>query len=214
MRTGFAVVIGLEAQVGAVGLHGVEDLLAEGEPQRLGARAVAPLQGHLARLAQAEIHRHEVTLGTLINLHRIEDPDFHDLYARMDRLRSAIGARGAEIDRLVKVFEGMKAKDAARIFDRLDLKILVEVVTQINPRKMSEVLAAMAPERAEKLTVALATMARSPGVERVAVFVKGVGSGRDSAVRSLGTKGLEISSLTDLTPIPHNGPRPPKVRRV
>ena len=64
------------------------------------------------------------------------------------------------------MYEAMKPKDAARVFDRLGLDVLVPVVQQMNPRKMSEVLAAMAPERAEKLTVALATMARAPSVER------------------------------------------------
>ena len=73
------------------------------------------------------------------------------------------------IKNLVIMYEAMKPKDAARVFDRLNLDILVPVVQQMNPRKMSEVLAAMASERAEKLTVALAMIARSPGVERVAV---------------------------------------------
>ncbi|HEY5798217.1 MAG TPA: hypothetical protein VIU82_24710 [Bosea sp. (in: a-proteobacteria)] len=79
------------------------------------------------------------------------------------------GEEAKAIKNLVIMYEAMKPKDAARVFDRLGLDILVPVVQQMNPRKMSEVLAAMAPERAEKLTVALATMARSPGVERVAV---------------------------------------------
>ena len=57
----------------------------------------------------------------------------------------------------------MKPKDAARIFDRLDLKILVEVSTQMNPRKMSEVLAQMTPEAAERLTVELANRASASG---------------------------------------------------
>ncbi|MBI4122753.1 MAG: 30S ribosomal protein S11 [Parcubacteria group bacterium] len=70
------------------------------------------------------------------------------------------------------------------------------------------------PFAASKVAEQLSQGAKLRGVERVAVFVRGVGSGRDSAVRSLGTKGLEISSITDLTPTPHNGPRPPKVRRV
>ena len=48
----------------------------------------------------------------------------------------------------------------------------------------------------------------------VEVFVKGPGSGRESAIRSLQTAGLEISSIKDVTPIPHNGCRPPKRRRV
>ena len=59
------------------------------------------------------------------------------------------------------MYEAMKPKDAARVFDRLGLDVLVPVVQQMNPRKMSEVLAAMSPDRAEKLTVALATATRS-----------------------------------------------------
>jgi len=81
------------------------------------------------------------------------------------RVNTAMGNRDkAEADRfksIVAMYENMKAKDAARIFDRLDLKILVEVVTQINPRKMSEILALMSPESAERLTVELANHAGS-----------------------------------------------------
>ncbi len=79
------------------------------------------------------------------------------------------GEEAKGIKNLVIMYEAMKPKEAARVFDRLGLDILVPVVQQMNPRKMSEVLAAMAPDRAEKLTVALATMSRSPGVERVAI---------------------------------------------
>ncbi len=57
------------------------------------------------------------------------------------------------------MYENMKAKDAARIFERLDMKILVEVATQIKPAKMSEILAQMTPEAAERLTVELARRA-------------------------------------------------------
>jgi flagellar motility protein MotE (MotC chaperone) len=60
---------------------------------------------------------------------------------------------------IVTMYENMKPKDAARIFDRLDLGILVQVVTLINPRKMSEILAQMKPETAERLTVELANRA-------------------------------------------------------
>ena len=52
------------------------------------------------------------------------------------------------------------------------------------------------------------------GLKTVEVFVKGPGSGREAAIRSLQTAGLEISSIKDVTPIPHNGCRPPKRRRV
>jgi flagellar motility protein MotE (MotC chaperone) len=72
------------------------------------------------------------------------------------------------IKNLVIMYEAMKPKDAARVFDRLSLDVLVPVVQQMNPRKMSEVLAAMAPERAEKLTIALAAPSRGLGVERIA----------------------------------------------
>jgi len=58
---------------------------------------------------------------------------------------------------LVQMYENMKPKEAARVFDRLSLDILVEVVRQIKPRKMSAILAKMSPENAERLTVALAT---------------------------------------------------------
>jgi len=51
------------------------------------------------------------------------------------------------------------------------------------------------------------------GIKQVSVFVKGAGSGKESAIRGLQAAGLEITSITDVTPIPHNGCRPPKARR-
>jgi len=52
------------------------------------------------------------------------------------------------------------------------------------------------------------------GLRKVDVYVKGPGSGREAAIRALHTAGLEISSIKDVTPLPHNGCRPPKRRRV
>jgi len=52
------------------------------------------------------------------------------------------------------------------------------------------------------------------GLRKVEVFVKGPGSGRESAIRTLSVVGLEIASIKDVTPLPHNGCRPPKKRRV
>ena len=52
------------------------------------------------------------------------------------------------------------------------------------------------------------------GLRRVEVFVKGPGSGRESAIRALSAVGLEIATIRDVTPVPHNGCRPPKRRRV
>ncbi len=72
----------------------------------------------------------------------------------------------AEIARLkgiVTMYESMKAKDAAKIFDRLDMRILVEVATQINPRRMSDILAQMSAESAERLTVELANRGSDAG---------------------------------------------------
>ena len=51
------------------------------------------------------------------------------------------------------------------------------------------------------------------GMKTVDVFVKGLGAGRETAIRSLQAAGLEVKSITDVTPIPHNGCRPPKRRR-
>ena len=53
-------------------------------------------------------------------------------------------------------------------------------------------------------------VAADMGMKTVEVYVKGLGSGRETAIRSLQTAGLEITSITDVTPIPHNGCRPPK----
>ncbi len=59
-----------------------------------------------------------------------------------------------------------------------------------------------------------ARRAMEHGVRQVEVFVKGPGAGREQAIRSLQAAGLEVTAITDVTPIPHNGTRPPKRRRV
>jgi small subunit ribosomal protein S11 len=70
------------------------------------------------------------------------------------------------------------------------------------------------PFAASRVAEALSQNAKKLGIEKVQVMVKGIGSGRESAVRSLASRGLDIVSIKDCTPIPHNGCRPPKVRRV
>jgi len=70
------------------------------------------------------------------------------------------------------------------------------------------------PFAASKVAEMMSLAAKKLGIEKVIVLIKGIGSGRESALRSLITHGLEISSIKDITPIPHNGCRPPKVRRV
>lgn len=59
-----------------------------------------------------------------------------------------------------------------------------------------------------------AKKARESGMKEIAVFVKGPGSGRESAIRALQAAGLQITLIKDVTPVPHNGCRPPKRRRV
>lgn len=74
-------------------------------------------------------------------------------------------------------------------------------------RKSTPYAAQMAAEHAAKL-------AAEQGMKSVEVYVKGPGQGRESAIRALNTQGLEITMIKDVTPIPHNGCRPPKRRRV
>ena len=70
------------------------------------------------------------------------------------------------------------------------------------------------PYAAQTAAETAAKAAMEPGLKTVEVFVKGPGQGRESAIRALQTAGLEIVSIKDVTPIPHNGCRPPKRRRV
>lgn len=74
-------------------------------------------------------------------------------------------------------------------------------------RKSTPFAAQMAAEQASKA-------AMEHGLKRIEVFVKGPGAGREAAIRALQAAGLEVESIKDVTPIPHNGCRPPKRRRV
>ena len=74
-------------------------------------------------------------------------------------------------------------------------------------RKSTPFAAQMAAEKAAKAAI-------EHGMREVECFVKGPGSGREAAIRSLQATGLEVSAIKDVTPIPHNGCRPPKRRRV
>jgi len=70
------------------------------------------------------------------------------------------------------------------------------------------------PFAASKVVEALLEKVKRVGFKTAEVYVKGVGPGRESAIRSLVNQGVEIDLIKDITPVPHNGPRPPKVRRV
>ncbi|MDP2637369.1 MAG: 30S ribosomal protein S11 [bacterium] len=70
------------------------------------------------------------------------------------------------------------------------------------------------PFAASRVAETLYNAAKARGMQKIELFVKGVGTGRDSALRAFGAKDLEILSVRDVTPVPHNGPRARKVRRV
>lgn len=81
------------------------------------------------------------------------------------------------------------------------------VVGMKGARKSTPYAAGLAAEKAGKVALDM-------GMKKVEVYVKGPGEGREPAIRSLQAVGLEIISIKDVTPIPHNGCRPPKKRRV
>ena len=70
------------------------------------------------------------------------------------------------------------------------------------------------PYAAQMAATDCAKVAYGMGLRKVKVFVKGPGSGRESAIRTLHANGIEVSEIMDITPLPHNGCRPPKRRRV
>lgn len=70
------------------------------------------------------------------------------------------------------------------------------------------------PYAAQMAAQDCAKVAFDAGLRKVKVFVKGPGGGRESAIRTIATSGIEVTEIMDITPIPHNGCRPPKRRRV
>jgi small subunit ribosomal protein S11 len=70
------------------------------------------------------------------------------------------------------------------------------------------------PYAAQMAAQDCAKVAHEAGLRKVKVFVKGPGGGRESAIRTIAASGIEVSEIMDITPIPHNGCRPPKRRRV
>ncbi|MGH1572886.1 MotE family protein [Methylobacterium sp. P31] len=126
--------------------------------EKLGARRDA------LRQKSEELELREKMLG---EAERKLETGLGDLKKAEDKVDSAAKAKeDAEkqgLKNIVTMYEAMKPKDAARVFDRLGHDVLVPIVLAMNPRKMAEVLAVMQPETAERLTVALANRARGAG---------------------------------------------------
>ncbi len=70
------------------------------------------------------------------------------------------------------------------------------------------------PFAAAKVGEVIGERATAMGVKEVSVVVSGVGAGRESSIRAFSSKGIQITAIKDMTPVPHNGPRPPKARRI
>ncbi|GJD43899.1 hypothetical protein AFCDBAGC_1760 [Methylobacterium cerastii] len=123
--------------------------------EKLGARRDALKQ------KSDELELREKMLG---EAERKLETGLGDLKQAEDKVDTAGKAKAdaekAGLKNLVTMYETMKPKDAARVFDRLGQEVLVSLVLAMNPRKMAEVLALMQPDAAEKLTVALANRAR------------------------------------------------------
>ena len=135
-------------------------------PIDTGRRSSPAEQALLERLQErrAELEARARELEMRENLIKAAEKRVEGRIAELKDLESRVNTAAQQRDEgeatrfknLVMMYENMKAKDAAKIFDRLELKVLVEVATQINPRRMSDILAQMSAEAAEKLTVELA----------------------------------------------------------
>lgn len=114
-----------------------------------------------------------------------------DTLKQVEERSDGSGSQRAESERaalknIVTMYETMKPKDAARVFDRLNLDVLVPIVLAMNPRKMAEVLALMQSEPAEKLTVALANRARGQGAPAASAVTAGLGPNELPAIEPAG----------------------------
>ncbi|MBX9932334.1 MAG: hypothetical protein K2Y56_12470 [Methylobacterium sp.] len=129
----------------------------------------------------------EQLLGTAER--KLED-GVNDLRRGEDKGEGGVAQRAeaerAALKNIVTMYETMKPKDAARVFDRLNLDVLVPIVVAMNPRKMAEVLALMQSEPAEKLTVALASRARGERPPAIQAPVAGLPSTELQAIEPSG----------------------------
>lgn len=134
-----------------------------------GAAVRMELLDDLVKRRQA-LEQREKELMTREALVRATETELDQKLVQLQKLRGEIEAlletqseeEKARTASLVKIYEGMKPKDAARIFDTLDLDILVSVVGEMSERKLSPILASMNPERARTLTIMLAEQKQLP----------------------------------------------------
>src|SRR5689334_12753322 len=140
----------------------------EGQPQ-VSASERAILERLQARRQEIEARQREIDIRE--SLLKSAEKRIEGKVEEMKAVETRISAtqadqKAAEAQRmkgLVTMYEGMKPKDAARVFDRLEMGVLIEIASAIAPRKMSDIMGLMSPEAAEKLTVEMARRANGGG---------------------------------------------------
>jgi flagellar motility protein MotE (MotC chaperone) len=144
----------------ATGAERPVDIAARPDPARPSAAERAILERLLERRQELDAKARELELRE--NLVKAAEKNLEEKLAAIKAKETGPNAgrpeaEAARFKGLITMYETMKPKEAAKIFDRLDIKVLVEVASQINPRRMSEIMAQMSPESAEKLTMEFAS---------------------------------------------------------
>ena len=135
------------------------------QSQPVSASERAILERLQARRQELEARAREVDIreSLLKSAEKRIESKVEELKAVESRISTATGQKtetdAARFKGIITMYEGMKPKDAAKVFDRLEMSVLFEIASQIAPRKMSDILGLMAPESAERLTVEMARRA-------------------------------------------------------
>jgi flagellar motility protein MotE (MotC chaperone) len=139
------------------------------EPQAVSASERAILERLQARRQELEARAREIDIreSLLKAAEKRAEGRVEELKAIESRITGATAQKAdeeaARFKGIITMYEGMKPKDAAKVFDRLEMPVLFEIASQIAPRKMSDILGLMSPEAAERLTV---EMARRAGTDK------------------------------------------------
>ena len=129
----------------------------------------------------------------------------------------------AAVKKVVKKRRELKNVDKGQVHIQSSFNNTIVTVTDANGNAITQCSAGAlgykgsrksTPFAAQQAAETAAKAAMEHGLRSVEVFVKGPGQGRESAIRALGNVGLEVTLISDVSPIPHNGCRPPKRRRV
>jgi flagellar motility protein MotE (MotC chaperone) len=154
-------------------MEGTPVKMDEAQPQ-VSASERAILERLQARRQEIESRQREIDIRE--SLLKSAEKRIENKVEEMKAVESRITATQAEqkaaeaqrLKSLVTMYEGMKPKDAARVFDRLEMGVLIEIASQIAPRKMSDIMGLMSPEAAERLTVEMARRANGGGDQSAA----------------------------------------------